>query len=119
MAGNIPDRYTLAAQEDRSAPRPRRIIPAALRPSGEKRFHTALQDLSISGFSAASAEKLTPGTPCSLTVPGLNALKATVVWWNAGVVGCAFEDLMNPVICNDLLYHWRGAGGDDDDILNA
>jgi len=35
------------------------------------------------------------------------------------VVGCAFEDLMNPVICNDLLYHWRGAGGDDDDILNA
>lgn len=119
MASSTPNRYTLAAREDRSAPRTRRIIPAALRPSGEKRFHTALHDLSISGFSAASAEKLTPGTLCSLTVPGLNALKATVVWWNAGVVGCAFEDLMNPVICNDLLYHWRGADGDDDDILNA
>ncbi|MDE8652741.1 PilZ domain-containing protein [Novosphingobium album (ex Liu et al. 2023)] len=112
------DRYSIAAQEDRSAPRTRRAIPVALHAAGAagQGFSTVLRDLSISGFSAPLSGALDPGTPCSLTVPGLHSLRARVVWWNKGLVGCAFDDLLNPAICDDLLDHWRGAGCFDDEI---
>lgn len=105
------DRYSHAAQEDRCGPRTRISIPAALRPSGSKGFQTVVHDLSISGFSAMAINRLHPGTLCWLTLPTLQSMEAKVVWWNNGLVGCAFEDLMSPIIHEQLLARWQGTGG--------
>lgn len=98
-----PDRYAVAAQEDRSAPRTRIMIPASLRASGAKSFQTMVHDLSLSGFSASSISRMHPGTVCWLQIPGLESQQAEVIWWNNSVVGCAFHGLLNPIVHDNIL----------------
>jgi len=104
------DIYELAAQEDRSAIRLRISIPAGFRASGTKGFQTAVRDLSLSGFSATAISRIHPDTYCWLTLPGMEALPARVIWWEDGLVGCAFEQLLNPIILENVLARWRGQG---------
>lgn len=108
MVNTHEDRYAAAAQEDRSAPRVRISIPASLRPSGSKGFQTAVRDLSLSGFCATAMSQVHPGTHCWLTLPGMESLPAKVVWWDNGLIGCAFEHLLNPIILENVLTRWRG-----------
>ena len=102
------DRYAIAAQEDRSAPRTRIMIPAQLRASGSKGFQTVVNDLSLGGFCASAVSRLFPGTVCWLTIPGLETQMAEVVWWNNSQVGCSFHAMLNPIIHDNLLARWRG-----------
>ena len=104
------DRYAFAAQEDRSAPRTRISIPASLRLSGSKGFQTVIHDLSLSGFSAMAINRQHPGSLCWLTLPGLQSMQAQVIWWENGLVGCAFDQLMSPIILDNLLARWQGDG---------
>ncbi|MEE4453155.1 PilZ domain-containing protein [Novosphingobium resinovorum] len=102
------ERYAAAAQEDRSAIRNRISIPATLRPSGSKSFQTAVRDLSLSGFSATAMSRIAPRTMCWLTLPGKeDALPAKVVWWDNGLVGCAFEHLLEPHELETILGRWN------------
>jgi len=102
------DRYAEASQEDRSAPRLRISIPASLRPSGSKGFQTAVRDLSLSGFSATAMTRIAPRTMCWLTLPGKDTVSAKVVWWDNGLVGCAFDLLLDPVELETILDRWNG-----------
>jgi hypothetical protein len=102
------ERYETAAQEDRSAPRLRISIPAALRPSGSKGFQTAVRDLSLSGFSATAMTRIAPRTMCWLTLPGKETVAAKAVWWDNGLVGCAFDDLLDPLELEAILSRWNG-----------
>jgi PilZ domain len=97
------DRYTVAAQEDRCAPRTRLEIPASLRPSGDKGFATTVHDLSLGGFSCEALSRLRPGALCWLTLPGLSALQAEVIWNHGGMVGCAFANLLNPAVFESVV----------------
>lgn len=101
------DRYSVMAQEDRSAPRMRISIPASLRPSGSKGIQTVINDLSLSGFSAMSINRMHIGTTCWLTLPGLASQQAEVVWWNNGMVGCAFRHLLSPIVLDNILAEWQ------------
>lgn len=103
-------RYEIAAQEDRSAPRYKITIPAQLRGSGGRAFQTVVHDLSLSGFSATSVNRLHPGTVCWLTLPGLESLQAEVVWWQDALCGCAFSQLLSPIVHDNLLARYRGDG---------
>lgn len=107
------EKYAAAAQEDRSAHRVRISIPASLRPSGGKSFQTAVRDLSLSGFSTTAMAPIHPGTLCWLTLPGLEALPARVVWWDNGLVGGAFEKLISPIVLENVLERWEGKGFSD------
>jgi len=107
---NAQGRYDLAAQEDRSAPRTRIMIPAQLRASGMRAFQTIVNDLSLSGFSASSVNRMHKGTLCWLTLPGLESLQAEVVWWENGLAGCAFAHLLSPIVHDNLLTRFRGDG---------
>lgn len=107
------EKYAAAAQEDRSAHRIRISIPASLRASGSKTFQTAVRDLSLSGFSATAMSFIHPGTLCWLTLPGMDSLPARVVWWDNGLVGGAFEQLISPVVLENLLDRWQGNGYSD------
>lgn len=105
-----PDSYELASQEDRCAPRTRVNIPATLRPSGAKGFHTQVHDLSLGGFSAVAVNRMHVGTVCWLTLPGLESLQAEVVWWQGAQVGCAFANLLSPIVHDNILARYRGDG---------
>lgn len=103
-------RYHTAAQEDRCSPRTRLIIPATLRASGGRAFQTNVQDLSISGFSASSINRMHDGQMCWLTLPGLESLQGQVVWWENCVVGVAFEELLSPIVHDNLLQRYSSTG---------
>jgi len=103
-------RYDVAAQEDRCAPRTKLTIPAQLRASGGRAFQTVVHDLSLSGFSAAAITRMHEGQLCWLTLPGLESLQAQVVWWDNCQVGCAFSELLNPVVHENILARYSGQG---------
>lgn len=105
------DSYQRAAQEDRCGPRTRLAIPAQLRASGGRGFRTMVQDLSISGFSASAINRMHEGQLCWLTMPGLQSLQAQVVWWEDCNVGCAFTELLSPIVHEATLARFRGDGG--------
>ena len=100
------DRYAIAAQEDRCAPRTRLKIPASLRPSGDKGFATTVHDLSLGGFSCEALSKMRSGALCWLTLPGLTALQAEEIWNHGGMVGCAFANLINPAVFEKIVERY-------------
>jgi PilZ domain len=105
-SAEIQDRYLVAAQEDRCAPRTRLAIPASLRPSGDKGFATTVRDLSLGGFSCEALSRMRPGALCWLTLPGLSALQAEVIWNHGGMVGCAFASLLNPAVFEKVVARY-------------
>lgn len=105
------DRYHLAAQEDRCAPRTKLSIPATLRASGGRAFQSVVHDLSISGFSAASINRMHEGQICWLTLPGLESLQAQVVWWDNCIVGCAFTELLSPIVHDNIIQRYANNTG--------
>ncbi len=110
MNSEAQDRYDVAAQEDRCAPRTKLTIPGQLRASGGRAFQTVVHDLSISGFSAAAVSRMHEGQLCWLTLPGLESLQGQVVWWDNCQVGCAFSELLNPVVHENILARYTGQG---------
>ena len=107
---NTSDRYAHAAQEDRCSPRTKITIPAQLRASGGRAFQTVVHDLSISGFSASAISRMHVGQRCWITLPGLQSLEAQVVWWENSIVGCAFEELLSPIVHDNILARYSGEG---------
>ena len=103
------ERYELAAQEDRCAPRTKLTIPAQLRASGGRAFQTVVHDLSISGFSAAAISRMHQGQVCWITLPGLESLQAEVVWWDNSIVGCAFQQLLSPIVHDNIVSQFMGS----------
>ncbi len=103
------DRYLIAAQEDRCAPRAKLAIPATLRISGGRGFQTVINDLSISGFCASAVNRVHPGSVCWLTLPGLESLQSEVIWWNNSQTGCAFDNLLSPIVLENLLARFQPA----------
>lgn len=101
------EKYALAAQEDRCAPRTKLSIPATLRPAGARKFQTVVRDLSVSGFSATAISRIPLNTACWLTLPGQEVMQARVVWWEQGLVGCAFETLLTPLQHDAVLARWH------------
>ncbi len=100
------ERYDIAAQEDRCAPRIKLTIPGMLRASGGRAFQTVVHDLSISGFSTSAINRMHEGQVCWLTLPGLQSLQAQVVWWESCVAGCAFSELLSPIVHDNILKRY-------------
>jgi PilZ domain len=96
-------RYEDAAQEDRSAPRVRLKIPAQMRPSGSPGFSVIIKDLSLSGVACEALTGMGSGTRVWLTLPGLNALQAKIVWNDGTMVGCEFDTLLNVAVMENIL----------------
>lgn len=103
------DSYALAAQEDRCAPRLRLSMDASLRPSGQHGFSVVVRDLSLGGFACEAVTGMRSGHLCWLTLPGLAALQAEVVWNDGQMVGCAFANLLNQAVFDAIVAkHHRG-----------
>jgi len=100
------NRYAIAAQEDRCAPRTKVCIDATLRPSGAPRFPVKVRDVSLAGFAAEAVTGLRSGSLCWLTLPGLEGLQAEVMWNDGTMIGCAFAKLLNPAVHDMLISRY-------------
>lgn len=98
--------YAEAAIEDRSAPRAAIVIPAMLRQSGSHGFKVVVRNISQSGFACDAVTGMTPGTRCWLTLPGIVAQQASVVWNDGFQVGGAFEMLLSPIVLDSLIARY-------------
>ena len=96
-------RYEDAAQEDRSAPRVRLSIPATMRPSGSPGFAVVVRDMSLSGVACEALTGMAAGTRIWLTLPGLAAIQAKIVWNDGTIVGCEFDTLLNVAVMENIL----------------
>ncbi|MEP7350181.1 MAG: PilZ domain-containing protein [Sphingorhabdus sp.] len=96
-------RYEDAAQEDRSAPRVRLQIPGSMRPSGSRGFSVIVTNLSLSGVACEALTGMSAGTRVWLTLPGLAALQAKIVWNDGTMVGCEFDTLLNRAVLDNIL----------------
>lgn len=105
-----PGSYEHSSQEDRSAPRVRVHITASLRPSGARGFSTTVRDLSLGGFTASSPGRLQPQNRCWITFPGFEAMQAEVIWWEAGIVGAAFDTMLHPAIFEEIVNRHSNLG---------
>jgi PilZ domain len=110
FATNTYMRYEDAAQEDRSAPRVRLKIPASMRPSGSPGFSVVVKDMSLSGVACEALTGMTAGTRVWLTLPGLSALQAKIVWNDGTMVGCEFDTLLNPAVMQNILARFPAQG---------
>jgi hypothetical protein len=99
--------YEYATQEDRSAPRVRMTVPGYIRAIGGKRLVTTTRDISLTGFAAVAIQRFNVGTRCWLTLAGMPSREATVVWWEGGIVGCAFEQMLPGAELEYLVDRWR------------
>jgi PilZ domain len=99
-------RYEDAAQEDRSAPRVR-----LMRPSGSQGFAVVVKDLSLSGVACEALTGMGAGTRVWLTLPGLNALQAKIVWNDGTMVGCEFDTLLNVAVMENVLARYPAQAG--------
>lgn len=97
------DPYILASLEERCAVHTKLTIPSKLRIPGARAFHTHIRDISLAGFCAAAPRPMYKGQTCWLTVPSLEPMQATVVWWEKAQVGCAFTTLLSPALYDSLL----------------
>jgi PilZ domain len=52
-------------------------------------------DLSERGFRVSSEATLEEGSSLLLKLPGIEAVRARVVWCNAGEVGCEFDEKLH------------------------
>lgn len=100
------DRYAVAAQEDRCAPRSKVTVDAMLRPSGGQRFSVVVKDLSLAGFSAEAVTGMRSGSLCWLTIPGFEGFQAEIVWNDGTMIGCSFAQLLNQGVLDLMLKRY-------------
>jgi hypothetical protein len=99
-------RYEGAAREDRSAPRVCVKIPAIVRPSGSSGYSVIVRNLSLSGVACEALTGMAAGTQVRLTLPGLMAIQAKVIWNDGNIVGCAFSTMLNPAALQNMLMRF-------------
>jgi len=104
MLKDTPQRTAfLAMQEDRCAPRSKVEIPARLRISGRPAFGVTVRDLSLAGFSCDFPSAVPVGSRCWLKLPLIESLEAEVMWNDGMHLGCAFSNLLSPIVLDMLL----------------
>lgn len=83
---------------DRAAERIHLSMTAGLRKQGETKFDAQIADLSTVGFRVESHYAMPAGTQVFLTLPGLVAIPARVVWSRDNSLGCRFETPIHPAV---------------------
>ena len=74
-----------------------------MRPSGSHGFKVIVKDLSLSGVACEALTGMKAGTRIWLTLPGLNALQAEIMWNDGTTVGCGFTNLLNHAVLENIL----------------
>ena len=84
-------------------------LDAGLRQGGLARTLCKVIDISIHGARIQSYSLLSKGSTIWLTLPGIGAVAADVMWADEYVAGCQFQRPLDTVAYGDLLDR-QGAG---------
>lgn len=76
---------------------------ASLRRSGFNKVAVTLLDLSITGFRMETFGGIKVGIPVWITLPGLAAIEARVVWAVGDQAGCEFQRPLYPAVLEAVL----------------
>ena len=99
--------YAVATEEDRCGNREKVHIAAHLRPSGATGFTVIVKNLSVAGFSAEALTGMKPGSRVFVTLPGLAALQAEIVWNDGTLIGCSFQTILNKAVFENFVRQYR------------
>ncbi|WP_397589670.1 hypothetical protein [Sphingorhabdus sp.] len=59
--------------------------------------------MSLSGVACEALKGMAAGTQVRLTLPGLMAIQAKVIWNDCNIVGCEFSTMLNPAGLQNML----------------
>lgn len=65
-----------------------------------------VRNLSLSGVACEALTGMAAGTQVRLTLPGLMAIQAKVIWNDGNIVGCAFSTMLNPAALQNMLMRF-------------
>ena len=99
----MPDRRIPDDTDSRRALRHPVSFSAHLRDRGATKFTVKLIDLSLTGFRAESDFGLHEGVLVWLTLPGMAALEATVVWRDGFLYGCLLSTPLHPAVFDHIV----------------
>jgi hypothetical protein len=74
-----------------------------MRPSGSSGYSVIVRNLSLSGVACEALTGMAAGTQVRLTLPGLMAIQAKVIWNDCHIVGCEFSNMLNPAVLQNIL----------------
>ena len=80
-------------------------ITAQIREHGYSYFKTRLLDISESGFRIAHPTKFVIGAVVYLKIPGLESLKAQVMWERNFEYGCMFETPLHTAVFEHIVRY--------------
>lgn len=80
-------------------------VPLRMRGLGSGPMASVVIDLSPGGCRAVCERPYHPGARLNLTLPGLTAIDATVVWCLERTMGLAFDHPLHEAVADHLIAH--------------
>jgi hypothetical protein len=88
--------YLVGGEEQRQTRRRAVNFAAILESEGVSAHPASVLDISEQGFRIVTAAEVGQGTSMLIKLPGLEAVRATVVWSKEGQIGCSFDEELHP-----------------------
>ncbi|APG63671.1 hypothetical protein LPB140_06665 [Sphingorhabdus lutea] len=89
--------------EDRCVERYNVTIFASLRQTNSKPFDIEICDISRAGFACKGVSGMPKGARCWVRIPMMGGLQAEVIWNTGAKIGCAFTDLLNQAVLQNII----------------
>ncbi len=94
--------YLAVGAEQRQTRRRAVNFAAILESEGVSSHPVNVLDISEQGFRIVTAAEVGQGSSMLIKLPGLEAVRATVVWAKDGQIGCSFEEELHPASIRTL-----------------
>ena len=103
--------YLVGGAEQRQTRRRAVNFAAILESEGVSSQPVNVLDISEQGFRIVTAAQVGQGSSMLIKLPGMEAVRATVVWAKDGQLGCSFEDELHPANIQTLTVDPREGSG--------
>ena len=103
--------YLGSGAEQRQTRRRAVNFAAILESEGVSSHPVNVLDISEQGFRLVTATQVGEGSSMLIKLPGLEAVRATVIWAKDGQIGCSFEEELHPASFQTLTVDPRAGSG--------
>ena len=103
--------YLAGGAEQRQTRRRAVNFAAILESEGISSHPANVLDISEEGFRIVTATEVGQGSSMLIKLPGLEAVRATVMWAKDGQIGCSFDDALHPASIQTLTVDSRAGTG--------
>lgn len=94
--------YLVGGPEQRQSRRRAVNFAATLESEGVSSHAVSVLDISERGFRICTSAEVEHDSTMLIKLPGLEAVRAKVVWVKEGQIGCAFEEELHPASLESL-----------------